>query len=93
MRSRKRLKKEINKVFNELYSEVMLYEAFSANADENAARALVDKMIDTEEELIKRTSVNEGKEATGRVKMYFQKLINDFKIKVEEIKKEIVALP
>lgn len=92
MKSRKNLKKEIKKAFNILYKDILFYEAFVVNANKDAARAILDKTIATEEELMKRVSFTEGKEVKGRVKMYFSKLRTDLSAKINEIAKEIAAL-
>ena len=92
MNSRKKLKKEIKKAFNSLYRDLGYYEAFAVEANQDAARALINKAVEAEGELIKRVSTNEGKHVKGRVKMYFSKLRKDFTAKVAELSKEIAAL-
>lgn len=92
MNSRKKLKKEIKKAFNTLYCDLVFYEAFDTNANEEAARVIVNKAIEAEQELIQRVSTNEGKHVKGRVKMYFNKLRKDFTQTIAELAKEIAAL-
>lgn len=92
MNSRKKLKEEIKKAFNSLYRDLVYYEAFAVEVNQEAARTLIDKAVSAEEELIKRVSTNEGKYVKGRVKMYYAKLRKDFTEKVAEISKEIAAL-
>lgn len=92
MNSRKDLKKEIKKAFNSLYRDLVYYEAFSVEVNQNAARILIDRAVLAEEELIKRVSTNEGKHVKGRVKMYFAKLRKDCAEKIAELSKEIAAL-
>ena len=93
MKSKRSLKKEIKRTFNSLYTEIFFYEAFALNADANAVKAILEKIISTENELIGRISVNEGRYVKGRVKSYFKKLEEDFRNKVREITKDIAALP
>lgn len=93
MKSRRKLKKEIKKAFNNLYEDVIFYEIFSNQADVESARKLVDKIVNVENDLIERISVNEGKDVKGRIKTYFQKLNKDIKSNIDEITKEIAALP
>lgn len=92
MKSRKKLKKEIKRAFNILYKDILFYEAFVADANKEGARIILDKTITAEEELTKRVSVSEGKYVKGRVKMYFTKLRQDIRAKVNEIGDELAAL-
>lgn len=92
MKSRKYLKKELKKSFDELYKDVFFYEAFVVNANGGKAQALLNKMLETENDFLKRISVNEGKYVKGRVKMYFTKLRGDLDKHLQEFKKEIVEL-
>lgn len=92
MNSRKNLKKEIKKAFNGLYRDLVFYEAFAVGANQDAARAIIEKAVAAEEELIKRVSTNEGKHVKGRVKMYFNKLRLDFATQVSQLAKEIALL-
>lgn len=93
MSSRRLLKKEIYKTIELLYADCFLYQMFVIGADKEAADKILMKLPALESEFIARVSVNEGKEVKGRTKMYFNKLKADFKAKVDEIGKEIEALP
>lgn len=93
MKSRRNVKKNIKKIFNSLYIDLILYEVFSVNPDVEAARNLTNEIIEVENDLVSRVSVNEGKHVKGRIKHYFQKLEEDLNLKVDEISKKITALP
>lgn len=93
MKSRQDVKKYIKKAFSEFYRDIVLYEAFSIKPDVDAARKLTSEVIDIENELISRVSVNEGKYVKGRMKHYFQKLKQDLEISLETIGKKITELP
>lgn len=92
MKSRKNLKKQIRESFNFLYQEVFFYETFTVDANSASAQSLLDKMIEKEDELIRRISVREGKHAKGRVKMYFSKLKEDWTKVVTQFEEEIASL-
>ena len=93
MKSRQDVKKHIKKIFSELYCDIVLYEAFSIKPDVDAARKLATEIIEIENELISRVSVNEGKYVKGRMKHYFQKLEQDLKANLETVSKKITELP
>lgn len=92
MKNRRSLKKRIKKSFDTLYQEIIFYEVFAAKPDSEAAKTILDKIINTEYDLISRISIYEGKEVKGRIQSYFQKLEEDYKNRVDEITKEIAAL-
>ena len=92
MKSRKRLKKQIKKSFDELYQEVFFYEVFVVGADADAAKVLLSNMLEVETDLVKRISASEGKEVEGRVRMYFSKLRGDFRKHLTELRKSIAEL-
>lgn len=92
MKNRRSLKKRIKKSFDTLYQEIIFYEVFAAKPDSEATKTILDKIINTEYDLISRISIYEGKEVKGRIQSYFQKLEEDYKNRVDEITKEIAAL-
>lgn len=93
MKSRREAKKNIKKSFNGLYLDLILYEAFTVNADVETARDLTNEIIEVENELVSRVSVNEGKQVKGRVKHYFKKIDEDLHAKIAYFNQKITALP
>lgn len=93
MSSRRLLKKEINETIELLYADCLLYQMFVIDADRGAADEIIKKLPLIHDEFLARANVTEGKEVKGRARMYFNKLRADFKTKVDEIGKEIEALP
>lgn len=75
-----------------LYVDCLFYKMFVVDADKEAADKVLLKIIEQEDELIKRVSVNEGKDVKGRVKTYFQKLRKEVKEQADAIAREIAAL-
>lgn len=92
MSSRRKLKKSIKETMGLLYVDCLFYKMFVVDADKDAADKVLLKIIEQEDELIKRVSVNEGKDVKGRVKAYFQKLRNEVKEQANIIAGEIAAL-
>lgn len=92
MSSRRKLKKSIKETMELLYVDCLFYKMFVVDADKEAADKVLLKIIEQEDELIKRVSVNEGKDVKGRVKTYFQKLRKEVKEQADAIAREIAAL-
>lgn len=92
MKSRKQLKKEIKKSFNILYQEIFFYDVFVVNADMEKSKAILNEMLNSESDLIKRISLYEGKEMKERVKKYFSKLRADLHTHLAEFEKQIEEL-
>ena len=93
MSSRRLLKKEIDKTMELLYADCILYQVYVMGADRPAADEIIKKLPVLHKEFIGRANVSEGKDVKGRARMYFRKLRADSKTKVDEIGKEIEALP
>jgi len=92
MSSRKNLKKQINEVMNILYADCILYKVYTQNPDVEKADQIISQIAIVHDELLKRVSITEGKEAKGRVKAYYNKLMQDFKTNVDQIGQEIQKL-
>lgn len=75
-----------------LYIDCLFYKMFVIDADKTAADKVMMRILETQEDLIKRVNVNEGKDVKGRVKNYFQKLNGEIKEQANAIAKEIAAL-
>lgn len=92
MSSRRKLKKNIKETMELLYIDCLFYKMFVIDADKAAADKVMMRILETQEDLIKRVNVNEGKDVKGRVKSYFQKLNGEVKEQANAIAKEIAAL-
>lgn len=92
MSSRRKLKKNINETMDMLYIDCLFYKIFVVDADQDAADKVMKQILESQENLLKRVSVNEGKEVKGRVKAYYKKLRTDIKEQVNAIAKDIASL-
>ena len=93
MSSRRDLKKNINKTVELLYIDCFFYQMFVVDANKDAADKVLERIAHLHTDFISRVNVNEGKDVKGRVRQYYKKLIVDLKAQVDEIGKEIAALP
>jgi hypothetical protein len=75
-----------------LYTDCIFYKVFVVDADQAAADKVITRIAETQEDFLKKVSVNEGKEVKGRVKSYFKKINADFKEQIGSIAKEIESL-
>lgn len=92
MGNRRKLKKNINKVMDLLYTDCILYRISDKNADKKAVDEIVAKLVEIHKEYISRISTSEGKFVKGRVKSYYKKLRTDFNNQINVIIKEISQL-
>ena len=92
MNSRRILKKKIKETMELLFVDCLFYKIYVIDADQEAADKVMKRILDTQEELLKRVNVNEGKDVKGRVKSYYKKLKNEVKEQANTIAKEIAAL-
>lgn len=92
MSSRRKLKKNINEMMELLYTDCLFYKVFVIDADKEAADKVMTNILVTQQDLLKRVNVNEGKNVKGRVKAYYKKLNADIKEQANAIAKDIAAL-
>lgn len=92
MSNRRNLKKYINETMDLLYADCLFYKLYVIDADQEAADTVIKKIIVVQDDLLKRVSVNEGKEVKGRVKAYYKKLRVDIKENANTIAKDIASL-
>ena len=93
MSSRKKLKKDINNTFDILYVDCIFYKVYVVNADAAAADKVLEKIADTQNDMLSRINITEGKDVKGRVKAYYKNLRKQLKEQVDAIGKDIEALP
>lgn len=92
MSSRRKLKKSIIATMDLLYVDCLFYKIFVVDADEAAAEKVIVHIVEVQNDLLKRVSVNEGKYVKGRVKSYYKKLRSDIQEQTNTIAKEIASL-
>ncbi|MCQ2050792.1 MAG: hypothetical protein MJY74_01090 [Bacteroidaceae bacterium] len=81
MASRRRLKKQIRYVIDELLMEYMLVESSSKNADKEVLRNALYGIVELSNEFIVRISHTEP----GNAKAYYAVFYKDFNAKVNQI--------
>ncbi|GAB6121237.1 hypothetical protein [Dysgonomonas termitidis] len=92
MSSRRKLKKSIIATIELLYTDCLFYKIFVVDADKEAADKVITRIVEVQNDLLKRVNVNEGKEVKGRVKSYYKKLRVDIQEQTNSIAKEIASL-
>ena len=81
MASRKNLKKNINYIAGELFTECMVNSLYVPGTDKMKADALLSEILAMQDEFISRISHTEP----GNVKGFYKKFRTDFNAKVDEI--------
>lgn len=81
MASRKNLKKNINYIAGELFTECMVNSLFVPGTDKKKADELLGEILAMQDEFISRISHTEP----GNVKGFYKKFRSDFDAKVDEI--------
>ncbi len=92
MASRRKLKKTIQFVSNELITDVYFRLLLNKNTDEKAAEALVIKIVDTSREFTLRSNRPGGKQNPASVKSYYRSLYKAWNEKLVEIIKETESI-
>ncbi|WP_291527809.1 hypothetical protein [Bacteroides sp. UBA939] len=88
MASRRELKKNVNYIAGELFTECLINGLFVPGVDKNKADELMTAVLNMQDEFVSRISHTESKNAKG----YYKKFHEDFNIKVDEIVKGITEL-
>ena len=81
MASRKELKKNINYIAGELFTECLVISLYVPGTDKQKADTLMAEILKMQDEFISRISHTEP----GNVKGFYKKLRTDFNAKVDEI--------
>jgi len=92
MAKRRLLKKDINYVSGDLFTEVLICSRLIPGVDQEKAGVLMTRILDMHDEFIRRAHTPDGKDNKGRVKTYYNKLIQDLQTEVNAIGKEIEEL-
>lgn len=81
MASRKELKKNINYIAGELFTECLVHSLYVPGTDKKKADELMGEILKMQDEFISRISHTEP----GNVKGFYKKFMTDFNAKVDEI--------
>lgn len=81
MASRRQLKKNVNYIAGELFSECLINSMFVPGTDKAKADALMGEILSMQNDIVSRISHTEP----GNVKGFYKKLHTDFNAKVNEI--------
>lgn len=92
MAKRRILKKEISYVAGELFSEVLVCKLFIPGVEEDKADALMARILDMQDEFIRRAGSPDAKENKTLVKEYYRKLRVDLQTEVNAVADEIGVL-
>lgn len=92
MAKRRILKKEISYVAGELFSEVLVCKLFIPGIDEDKADVLMARILDMQDEFIRRAGTLDAKDNKTLVKEYYRKLRVDLQTEVNTVADEIGAL-
>lgn len=88
MASRKALKKNVNYITGELFSECIINNLYIPGTDKQKADELMSKILKMQDEFVSRISHTEP----GNVKGYYKKFRSDFNARVDEIIDEMGKL-
>lgn len=88
MASRRELKKNVNYIAGELFSECLVNSMFVPGTDKEKADKLMGEVLAMQDEFISRISHTEP----GNVKGFYKKFRGDFNAKVNEIIDAIAKL-
>lgn len=88
MASRRQLKKNIDSIIGELISECFIRYQYSPDMDKEKALDLINGLLETDAEFVKRINHTEP----GNARQYYKTLYADFNNAVDGIIKQIESL-
>ncbi|MBC8602334.1 hypothetical protein H8784_11490 [Parabacteroides acidifaciens] len=92
MAKRRILKKDISYVAGDLFSEALVCKLYIPGVDSDKADAVMSRILDMQDEYIRRANRPDGKDNKARVKEYYNKLLADLQAEVNAIATEIGEL-
>lgn len=92
MANRRTLKKSIGYVAGDLFTEAFISKMFIPGVDKEKADIVMARILDMQDEYIKRVNSLDGKENPKRVKEYYSKLMADLQKELNGIATEIGEL-
>ncbi len=91
MANKRDLKREVNFITEELVSQCLFLRDFTPDMPAEKCDMLITRLLDTQDEYLRRISAPDGKDNPKLVKKYYQKLIQDFDAAIGDILNEIGA--
>lgn len=91
MAKRRILKKDISYVSGELFADVLLCQAFIPDIDKEKVDILLTRILDMQDEFVRRAQRPDGNSDRKHVKEYFRKLRADLQTEVDAIGEEIAS--
>ena len=88
MANKRELKKEINFISNELIAECLFNKLYIKNSDPQKIDELLSRIINCQDDFLRRVNTPDGKENPKLVKKYYKSLIQSFDNKIGEILNE-----
>ncbi len=92
MAKRRLLKKDINYLAGDLFTEVLICVRLIPGVDQAKAETVMTRIMDMNDNFVKRAHCPDGKDNKKLVKQYYNKLIEDLQDEVNAIGKEIEEL-
>lgn len=92
MAKRRILKKDISYVAGDLFAEALVCKMFIPGVQQEKAEALMARILDMQDDFIRRAQRPDGKDNKKLVKEYYRRLSADFQTEIDAIGAEIEAL-
>lgn len=92
MSKRRVLKKDISYVAGDLFTEVLVCKLYVPGVDQEKAEALMTRILDMQEDFVRRAGHPGGKDNKALVKSYYRKLKADLQAEINAIAAEIGEL-
>lgn len=92
MAKRRILKKDISYVAGELFTEVLICQAFVPGTEQEKADAVLSRILEMQDEFISRAQRPDGNGDRKHVKEYYRKLRANLQAEVDAIGEEIASL-
>lgn len=92
MAKRRILKKDISYVAGDLFTEVLICQAFVPGTEQEKADSVMSRILQMQDEYIRRAQRPDGNGDRKHVKEYYRKLRADLQAEVDAIGEEIASL-
>lgn len=92
MAKKRILKKNINCIASELFTDALLCNLFLKEVNKDKMESLMSRIIEMEETFIRRAHHPDAKENKALVKKYYNKLLADLQEETNAIGKELETL-
>ena len=92
MAKRRILKKDIAYVAGDLFLEALICKLYIPGVDSDKVDVVMSRILDMQDDFIRRANRPDGKDNAALVKEYYRKLRNDLQVEVDAIAAEIGKL-